>query len=99
MSRLLLLSLLLAAGPADLAVAAPPEFDTNQFCGGFAENHGGGNMGDFARTVCVMSEDATKEIVDKAWDHVSVVGQEECLKKAGQSYVTLAQCLNRLPTH
>jgi hypothetical protein len=99
MARLLIVSILFAVGAADLAKAAPPEFDTSQFCGGFAENHGGGNMGNFARTVCVMSEDATKEIVEKAWDHVSADGQEQCLRKAGQSYAALAQCLNRLPAH
>lgn len=79
--------------------ASPPEFNTVQFCVGFAQNHGSGNMGDFAKAICELSEESTKTIVDKAWDHVSTDGQAKCLKSAGQSYVTLAQCLNTLPAH
>jgi hypothetical protein len=99
MSRLLTASLLFALGFGSIAAAAPPELDTAGYCGGFAENHGGGNMGNFARTVCVMSEDATRQIVDKAWEHVPAAEQEQCLKTAGRSYVTLAQCLTRLSGH
>jgi hypothetical protein len=79
--------------------ASPPEFNTDQFCGGFAQNHSSGNMGDFAKAICELSEESTKTIVDKAWDHVSTDGQAKCVKSAGQSYVTLAQCLNTLPAH
>jgi hypothetical protein len=56
-------------------------------------------MGDFAKAICELSEESTKTIVDKAWDHVSTDGQAKCVKSAGQSYVTLAQCLNTLPAH
>jgi len=78
---------------------SPPEFNTDQFCGGFAQDHGSGNMGDFAKAICELSEESTKTIVDKAWDHVTTDGQAKCLKSSGQSYVTLARCLNTLPAH
>ncbi len=54
-------------------------------------------MGDMARAVCLLSEQSTKTIVDKAWSHVSADGQVACLKAAGESYVSLAHCLSSLP--
>lgn len=98
MIRLVIVILAMASCGA-AAAASPPEYNTEKFCGGFAENHGGSNMGDFAKAVCVMSEESTKDIVDKAWDHVSADGQAQCVKTSGQSYVALAQCLNKLPAH
>ena len=79
------------------AQAAVPAFDTEHFCAGFAETHASGNMGDMARAVCLLSEQSTRTIVDKAWSHVSADGQAACLKVAGESYVYLAQCLASLP--
>jgi len=76
------------------AQAAAPAFDTEHFCAGFAEGHASGNMGDMARAVCLLSEQSTKTIVDKAWSHVSADAQAACLKAAKESYVYLVQCLN-----
>ena len=77
--------------------AAVPAFDTEHFCAGFAETHASANMGDMARAVCLLSEQSTKTIVDKAWSHVSADAQAACLKAAGESYVSLAHCLSSLP--
>jgi hypothetical protein len=79
------------------AHAAAPEFNTDHFCGDFAQTHGGGNMGDIAKAVCLLSEESTKEVVDKAWDHISTDARTACLKAAGDSYISLAECLNTLP--
>jgi hypothetical protein len=76
------------------AQAAAPAFDTEHFCAGFAESHASGSMGDMARAVCLLSEQSTKTIVDKAWSHVSADAQAACLKAAKESYVYLVQCLN-----
>ena len=75
------------------ARAAVPEFNTEHFCGDFAEKRGGDSMGGIARAVCILSEQSTKTVVDKAWDHVSAGSRETCLKAAGESYVSLAKCL------
>ena len=95
MLRLLivLLAIVLSGG----AQAAAPEFDTEHFCMNFAGSHGSGSMGDMAKAVCLLSEQSTRTIVDKAWSHVSADGQAACLKVAGESYVYLAQCLASLP--
>jgi len=45
----------------------------------------------------MMSEESTKAVIEKAWDHVSAQNRETCLKAAGQSYASLAHCLNSLP--
>lgn len=79
------------------AHAAAPEFNTDHFCGDFAQTHGGGNMGDMAKAVCLLSEESIKEVVDKAWDHISADARATCLKAAGESYISLAQCLNAMP--
>jgi hypothetical protein len=79
------------------AQAAAPAFDTEHFCAGFAESHANGNMGDMARAVCLLSEQSTKTIVEKAWSHVSGDAQAACLKVAKESYVYLAQCLSSAP--
>ena len=50
-------------------------------------------MGDLAKTVCLLSEQSTKTIVDKDWDRVSVTNRDMCLKTAGESYVYVAKCL------
>jgi hypothetical protein len=75
------------------AQAAPPEFNTEHFCGDFADKGGGESMGGIAKAVCILSEQSTKTIVDKTWDHVSADAQANCLKAAGESYVSLAHCL------
>ena len=54
-------------------------------------------MGDIAKAVCLLSEESTKEVVVKAWDHISADARATCLKAAGDSYMSLAQCLNTLP--
>lgn len=48
------------------ARAAVPEFNTEHFCGDFAEKRGGDSMGGIARAVCILSEQSTKTVVDKA---------------------------------
>ena len=75
------------------AQAAAPEFNTEHFCSDFADKRGGDSMGGIARAVCILSEQSTKTVVAKAWDHVSADGRETCVKGAGESYVKLAQCL------
>jgi hypothetical protein len=54
-------------------------------------------MGGIAKAVCMLSEESTKAVVDKAWDRVSAANRESCLKASGESYVSLAQCLNSVP--
>jgi|SRR5215468_10601227 len=85
---------LMACGSAQ---AAAPEFNTEHFCGDFAEKNGGDSMGGMAKAVCLLSEQSTKTIVDKAWDHVSAANQATCLKAAKDSYVYLAKCLSEAP--
>jgi hypothetical protein len=75
------------------AQAASPQFDMDHFCTNFAGNHGGAGMGDLAKAVCLMSEQSTKTVVDKAWDRVPAASKESCLKAAGESYMYLAKCL------
>jgi len=79
---------------AGAAQAAAPEFDMDHFCADFAKNRQGGDLGGMAKAVCLISEESTKALVDKAWDHVSTQNKEACLKSAGQSYVGLATCLS-----
>ena len=79
------------------AQAAAPEFDMQRFCAGFAESHASGSMSEMAKSVCLLSEETTKAVVDKAWDHVSADNRERCLKVAQDSYVGLAHCLNSVP--
>ena len=52
-----------------------------------------GNMGDMAKAVCLLSEQSTKTIVEKAWDRVPATNKDMCLKTAGELYVYLAKCL------
>jgi hypothetical protein len=59
----------------------------------WSESHANGGMGDMAKTVCLLSEQSTKTIVDKDWDRVSVTNRDMCLKTARESYVYLAKCL------
>lgn len=87
------LAILLSAS----AQAAVPEFNTEHFCGDFAEKRGGDSMGGIAKAVCMLSEQSTKTVVDKAWDRVSADGKTTCLKTSGESYVMLAHCLQTLP--
>ena len=91
MTRILIvaITIILSSG----ARAAMPEFNTEHFCGDFAEKRGGDSMGGIARAVCILSEQSTKTVVDKAWNHVSSDSRETCLKVAGESYVSLAKCL------
>ena len=86
---LVIFAIVLSSG----AQAAAPEFNTEHFCSDFADKHGGDTMGGIAKAVCILSEQSTKTVVDKAWNHVSTDGRETCLKAAGESYVKLAQCL------
>jgi hypothetical protein len=79
---------------AGTAQAAVPEFDMDHFCGDFAKNRQGGDLGGMAKAVCLISEESTKALVEKTWDHVSTQNKETCLKSAAQSYVGLATCLN-----
>jgi hypothetical protein len=79
------------------AQAAVPEFNTEHFCGDFAEKRGGDSMGGIAKAICILSEQSTKTVVDKAWGHVSAGNREACLKVAGESYVSLAKCLSEAP--
>jgi len=94
MTRILFftLTILLSAG----AQAAVPEFNTDHFCADFAEKRGD-SMGGIAKSICMLSEQSTKAVVDKAWDHVSADGKTTCLKASGESYVSLAECLQTLP--
>jgi hypothetical protein len=91
--------ILLAVASAGSARAAAPEFNTEHFCADFADKRGGGSMGGLASAVCVLSEQSTKTIVEAAWSHVSAESRETCLKAAGESYVSLAQCLNEVQGH
>jgi len=87
--------LLFVAGEAHAAV---PDFNTERFCGDFAAKRGGDSgMGGMTKALCLMSEESTKAVVAAAWDRVSTQNKENCLKTAGQSYVSLAQCLNTVP--
>jgi hypothetical protein len=86
---LVIFAIVLSSG----AQAAAPEFNTEHFCGDFAEKRGGDSMGGIAKAVCILSEQSTKTVVDKAWDHVSAGNRDTCLKAAGESYVSLAKCL------
>jgi hypothetical protein len=78
------------------ARAAAPEFNTEHFCGDFAEKRGGDSMGGIAKAVCILSEQSTKTVVDMAWDYVSAGSRDACLKDAGESYVSLAKCLGEV---
>jgi len=91
MTRILIvdITIVLSGGARD----AVPEFNTEHFCDDFAEKRGGDSMGGIAKAVCVLREQSTKTVVDKAWDHVSAGSRETCLKAAGESYVSLAKCL------
>jgi len=91
MVRLLIVAIAIVLSSG--AQAAAPEFNTEHFCVDFADKRGGDSMGGIAKAVCILSEQSTKTVVDKAWDHVSADGRENCLKAAGESYVKLAQCL------
>ena len=95
MRRILTLAMVIVF--SGVAQAAAPEFNTDHFCGDFAQTHGGGNMGDMAKAICLLSEQSIKEVVDKAWDHISADARATCLKAAGDSYINLAQCLNAMP--
>ena len=91
MARIFVLALaLMSCGGAQ---AAAPEFDTEHFCADFAGSHASGGMGDMAKAVCLLSEQSTRAIVDKAWDRISVTNKDMCLKTAGESYVFLAKFL------
>ena len=97
MTRILIIAVaIIVAGAAQ---AAAPEFDMDHFCGDFAKNRQGGDLGGMAKAVCLISEESTKTLVDKAWDHVSAQNKETCLKAAGQSYVGLATCLSSVQAH
>ena len=91
MARIFVLALVLMMCGA--AQAAAPEFDIEHFCANFAGSHANGGMGDMAKAVCLLSEQSTKTIVDKAWNRVSVTNRDMCVKTAGESYVYLARCL------
>jgi len=95
MTRILIFAI--AMFLSSVAQAAPPEFNTEHFCDDFVEKRGGAGMGGLAKAVCILSEQSTKTIVDKAWDHVSAGGRETCVEVASGSYVSLAKCLGGLP--
>ena len=86
-------ALVLALTVCGGASAATPEFDTEHFCADFASGHASGSMGDMAKAVCLLSEQSTKTVVEKAWDRVSATNKDTCLKTARESYVYLAKCL------
>jgi len=92
MTRILIVAVAIIFAGA--ALAAAPEFDMHHFCADFAKNRQGGDQGGMAKAVCLLSEESTQALVDKAWDHVSARNKETCLKAAGQSYVSLATCLS-----
>jgi len=52
---------------AGAAKAGAPEFGMDHFCADFAKNRQGGDLGGMAKTVCLISEESTKALVDKAW--------------------------------
>jgi len=91
MARILVLALVLMMCGA--AQAAAPEFDIEHFCANFAGSHANGGMGDMAKAVCLLSEQSTKTIVDKARERISVTNRDMCVKTAGASYVYLAKRL------
>jgi len=100
MKRFLIVAIAIALSSG--AHAAAPEFDMDHFCVSFAQSHGGASTGDIAKAVCMLSEESTKSVIEKAWDHVPPDSRETCLKAAmsadgGPSYMNLAQCLNSLP--
>jgi len=80
-----------------VAQAAVPEFDTEHFCSEFANKGGGDSTGGIAKAVCVLSEQSTKTVVDKAWSHASAESKDSCVKAASESYVRLAKCLSEVP--
>jgi hypothetical protein len=86
-------ALVLALTVCGGACAAAPEFDTDHFCADFASGHAIG-MGDMAKAVCLLSEQSTKTVVEKAWDRVPATNKDTCLKTARESYVYLAKCLS-----
>jgi hypothetical protein len=94
MARILVVAISIVLSAA--AQAAAPEFDMDHFCADFAKNRQGGDLGSMAKAVCLISEESTKELVDKTWGHVSVQNKETCLKASGGSYVGLATCLNSM---
>ena len=87
-------ALVLALTVCGGAHAAAPEFDTDHFCADFASGHEIGNIGDMAKAVCLLSEQSTKTVVEKAWDRVPATNKDTCLKTARESYVYLAKCLS-----
>jgi hypothetical protein len=93
MTRLAVAVILVLSGEAR---AAPPEFNTEHFCADFAQARVH-NMPELAKAVCVMSEESTKALIVKGWDHASAAGREACARSAGDSYVSLAKCLKALP--
>ena len=76
MTRILIVAIAIVLSGG--ARAAVPEFNTEHFCGDFAEKRGGDSMGGIAKAVCVLSERYNKIVVDKAWDHVSAGSKETC---------------------
>jgi hypothetical protein len=93
-----LLTMVILLSLAGEAHAGVPDFNTERFCGEFAAKRGGDSgLGGMSKAVCLMSEESTKAVVIAAWDRVSAQNKENCLKAAGQSYVSLAQCLNTVP--
>jgi len=95
MTRILIVAIVLMI--SGKAQATAPEFDMERFCVGFVKSHASGDMGELAKAVCMLSEESTKTIVDKAWDHAPAGSREACLKTAGDSYVGLAHCLGSVP--
>lgn len=87
---------LIAIALSGAAQAAAPEFDSDHFCRDFAQQRAG-SIPEMAKAVCMLSEESTKAVVVSAWDHAPPGGRDACLKAAGESYVTLAHCLNLLP--
>jgi hypothetical protein len=94
MTRILVIAMAIVLSGS--AQAAAPEFNTEHFCGDFAEKRGGDSMGGIAKAVCILSEQSTKTVVEKAWDHVSAGSRDTCVKAAGESYVSLAKCLGEV---
>jgi hypothetical protein len=78
------------------AHAAAPDFNTEHFCSGFAQQNAG-NMPEMAKAVCMMSEESTKAVVVAAWDHAPAAARDACARSANDSYVSLAKCLKTLP--
>jgi hypothetical protein len=59
------------------AHAAAPDFNTEHFCSGFAQQNAG-NMPEMAKAVCMMSEESTKAVVVAAWDHAPAAARDAC---------------------